>query len=105
MDKKTANSKKKITDYDFKTEFDTLGKVLASPNKKKILHSVDLAKTPKEISLKTNLNFATVSKNLKELEGLKLIKIFNKDFKRGKIITVSKKGKEVINDLIKKEKD
>ena len=93
---------KKITEYNFKTDFEILGKILASTNKRKILFKTNIPKTPKELSKETNLNFPTTSKTIKELENLKLIIIHNKDLRKGKIITITKKGIEVINDLNKK---
>jgi len=102
--------KKKIknkthTEFKFITDLNTLGKILASPNKKKILYNVKIPKTPKEISKETNLNFPTISKTLKELEELDLIEINNKDLRKGKIITISKKGKTALIDLNRKEQN
>lgn len=96
---------KKIYNSNFITDLNTLGKVIASPNKKKILYSINIPKTPKEISKETNINFPTTSKTLKELETLNLIDINNKDLRKGKIITISKKGKDLLNDLDKKKKN
>ncbi len=85
-------------------DFETLGKVLASPNKKKILYCLNYPKTPKEITIDTNLNFPTTSKTIKELEALKLIKIENKELRKGKIIKISTKGKEILKDLDRRKK-
>jgi len=90
--------------YNIKTDTYTLGKVLASPNKRKVLYSLSFPKTPKEISKHTNTNFPTTSKTIKELEDLSLICINNKDLRKGKIISVSKKGKDLLFDLEKKRK-
>ncbi len=84
-----------------RSDLEILGKVLASPNKKKIMYSLNTPKTPKELSKKTNLNFPTISKNLKILEKLDLIEINNKNLRKGKLIFISKKGMIVIEDIQK----
>jgi DNA-binding MarR family transcriptional regulator len=99
------NSKDNNNDnYNKNKNFEALGKVLASPNKKKVLYSLSYPKTPKEITKDTNLNFPITSKIIKELEELKLIKIENKEFRKGKIIEISNKGKEILKDLDKRKK-
>ena len=77
---KDKNKSSKIYNTNFITDLNTLGRILASPNKKKILYSINIPKTPKEISKETNINFPTTSKTIKELEQLKLIEINNKNF-------------------------
>jgi predicted transcriptional regulator len=99
------NKNTKIYNNNFITDLDTLGRILASPNKKKILYSINIPKTPKEISKETNINFPTTSKTIKELEQLKLIEINNKNLRKGKIVTISKKGLNVLLDLDKKNKN
>ncbi|MEI8364599.1 MAG: winged helix-turn-helix domain-containing protein [archaeon] len=90
--------------YNIKTDMYTFGKVLASPNKVKVLYSLSFPKTPKEISKHTNINFPTTSKTIKELEDLSLVSINNKDLRKGKIVSVSRKGKDLLSDLDKKKK-
>ena len=99
------NKSSKIYNTNFITDLNTLGRILASPNKKKILYSINIPKTPKEISKETNINFPTTSKTIKELEQLKLIEINNKNLRKGKIVTISKKGLNVLLDLDKKNKN
>ena len=99
---KKQNIEKIIKD-NYKTDFQTLGRILASPNKKKILYSLNYPKTPKEITKSTNINFPTISKSIKELEELKLIEIENKEFRKGKIIKISLKGQEILKDLEKRK--
>jgi DNA-binding MarR family transcriptional regulator len=84
-----------------KSDLETLGKILAAPNKQKIMYYLSTPKTPKELVKKTNLNFPTISKNLKDLEKLKLIDINNKNLRKGKIIVISKKGETAIEDIKK----
>ncbi|MDD3074504.1 MAG: winged helix-turn-helix domain-containing protein [Eubacteriales bacterium] len=102
---KDKNKSSKIYNTNFITDLNTLGRILASPNKKKILYSINIPKTPKEISKETNINFPTTSKTIKELEQLKLIEINNKNLRKGKIVTISKKGLNVLLDLAKKNKN
>jgi len=98
-DAKEQKIDNELKTYNLKTHYDILGKVLAAPNKQKILYTLSVPKTPKEISKDTNLNFPTTSKTIKELEDLKLIEVNNKHLKKGKIITISKIGKDAIIDL------
>jgi DNA-binding MarR family transcriptional regulator len=65
------------------------------------MYYLSTPKTPKELVKKTNLNFPTISKNLKDLEKLKLIDINNKNLRKGKIIVISKKGETAIEDIKK----
>ena len=97
------NEEKKLKYAYLKTDFRTLGRILASPNKQKILYSLNTPKTPKEISKSTNLNFPTTSKTIKELEALELLTIKNKNLRKGKIVLISKKGSEIIEDLRKRK--
>jgi predicted transcriptional regulator len=90
--------------YEIKSDFNTLGKILASPNKKKILYSLNFPKTLKEITIDTDLNFSTISRNVKELENLSLIKINNKDYRKGKIVSISNKGTDIMLDLKNRQK-
>jgi len=90
--------------YNIKTDAYTFGKILASPNKTKIMYALSFPKTPKDISKTTNINFPTTSKTIKELEDLALITINNKDLRKGKIVSASRKGKELLSDLEKKRK-
>jgi DNA-binding transcriptional ArsR family regulator len=101
--KKESKSKTSYTNY--KTDMHLLGKVLASPNKKKILYSLSMPMTPKEISKKTDLNFPTVSKNIKDLEELGIIKVENKDLKKGKVIVMEERGKTIVYDLEKRKNE
>ncbi len=89
-------------EYEVKSDFNVLGRVLASPNKKKILYSLSFPKTLKEITTHTDLNFPTISKAIKELEILELITINNKRYRKGKIVCLSDKGLDVIDDLKKR---
>lgn len=82
-------------------DLEIFGKIIASPNKQKILYSLFNILTPKEISINTGISFPAVSKNIKELESLKVIKIKNKENKKGKIILIENKGKNIINYIIK----
>lgn len=85
--------------------FHILGKILASPNKKKILYSLTIPLTPKEISKRTNLNFPTISKNIKELEELGVLKIKNKDLKKGKVIVIEDNAKTILYYLEKRKEE
>jgi DNA-binding MarR family transcriptional regulator len=94
----------KKSDYN-KDNYHLLGKILAAPNKKKIMYSLSIPLTPKEITKKTDLNFPTVSKNIKDLEDLGLLSIQNKDLKKGKVVIINSKGKELLKDLEKREQE
>jgi DNA-binding MarR family transcriptional regulator len=95
---KIKNKEIKYTDFANKKE---IGKLLASQNKRKILYNLSVPRTPKGLSKLTSLNFPTVSKNIKDLEDLKLLVIENKELKRGKIVRITNKGKKVVYELDK----
>lgn len=89
--------------YEIKSDYDILGRVLASPNKKKIMYSLNFPKTLKEITLDTDLNFPTISRAIRELEIMDLININNKSYRKGKIISISNKGQDLMHDLKKRK--
>lgn len=91
--------------YEIKSDFNTLGKILASPNKKKILYALKYPKTLKEITIDTDLDFSAISRNVKELEELNLIKINNKNYRKGKIVCMSNKGIDMMLDLKNRKKN
>ncbi len=88
-----------------KEDYHLLGKILAAPNKKKIMYSLSIPLTPKEITKKTDLNFPTVSKNIKDLESLGLLTIENKELRKGKVVIINTKGKDLLKDLEKREQE
>lgn len=97
-----TNTKKSIHN---KENYHLLGKILAAPNKKKIMYSLSIPLTPKEIVKKTDLNFPTVSKNIKDLEMLGLLSVENKDLKKGKVVIINTKGKDLLKDLEKRDQE
>ena len=100
INKDEKNSKKSFKYKEIKTDYETLGKVISSPNKKKIIFSLTMPKTISEIAKTTNIDISNVSRNIKDLEKLNLISIKNKDSKKGKIIVLTKKGLTLVYDLI-----
>lgn len=88
-----------------KEDYHLLGKILAAPNKQKIMYSLSIPLTPKEIVKKTDLNFPTVSKNIKDLEDLGLLSVENKDLRKGKVVLINNKGKNVLKDLDDRKKE
>ena len=94
-----------LTEKSNKDNYHLLGKILAAPNKKKIMYSLSIPLTPKEITKKTDLNFPTVSKNIKDLENLGLLTIENKDLRKGKVVIINTKGKDLLKDLEKREQE
>jgi DNA-binding transcriptional ArsR family regulator len=94
-----------LTEKSNMDNYHLLGKILAAPNKKKIMYSLSIPLTPKEITKKTDLNFPTVSKNIKDLENLGLLTIENKDLRKGKVVIINTKGKDLLKDLEKREQE
>lgn len=93
------------TEKSNKDNYHLLGKILAAPNKKKIMYSLSIPLTPKEITKRTDLNFPTVSKNIKDLENLGLLTIENKELRKGKVVIINTKGKDLLKDLEKREQE
>ena len=73
-----------------------LGFVLASSYRTKImiLLSSKMA-MPKQIAIETNLRIGHVSNVLKSLQNKELVECLNPEAKRGRIYSVTQKGKEV----------
>jgi len=105
IENKRRSNSKKFANYKFKSEDKIIGSILASPNRKKILYSLSVPRTPKEISKETNLNFPTTSKTIKFLEDMNLVSVGNKDLRKGKIISISKKGETAVEDIKKREEE
>ena len=76
--------------------YEILGYVKASKYRKlilKLLHNEIL--TPKEIAERLNTTLAYVSKILRELEQKGLVKCLNPDAVKGRVYTLTEKGKEI----------
>lgn len=76
-----------------------IGKVSASEHKLKILSILNKPKTPKQISNETELYLSHVSKSLKDLSGIELVKCLTPDLRKGKLYALTEKGNEVLQTL------
>ncbi|MFX0139102.1 MAG: winged helix-turn-helix domain-containing protein [Candidatus Hodarchaeota archaeon] len=77
-------------------EYSMLGQIFISPVRSKIVISLfDGSVFPSQIQKQTNINFSSISKNLKKLELQGIIKCQNPSEKIGRIYTLSKKVREL----------
>ena len=82
-------------------DWDLYSKIIASNYRIKIFVLLSQKNlSPKQISSKTKIPISHVSRTLKELDELNLIKcLTSKEIKRGKIYSISEKGKIYANEI------
>ncbi len=83
--------------------WDTYSKIISSNYRYKILTLLSSKfLSPKRISIKTKIAISHVSRALKELEQLNLIKcLTSENIKKGKIYTISENGNKYLNEIKK----
>jgi len=85
-------------------DYSLISKIKRGKNRKIIFLAIDKPMMPSEIMLKvynkrSNTYFNVVSRALKELVDLGVIKIINEKEKTGRIYVLTKKGKEIIKKI------
>jgi len=82
------------------TKWHLIGRVHASKYRKKILEELNKnVKTPTVLEKETNIKISHVSRALKELSDLRLVKCLTPDLKKGKMYHITKLGKEVLESI------
>ncbi|MFX0139104.1 MAG: winged helix-turn-helix domain-containing protein [Candidatus Hodarchaeota archaeon] len=77
-------------------EYSILGHIFISPVRSKIVISLlNGSVFPNQIQKQTNINFSSISKNLKKLEHHGIVKCQNPSQKIGRIYTLSKRVKDL----------
>lgn len=73
------------------------GTLKASPSRLKILELLSKrSMTPKEIADQLKLHLSQVSRGLKQMEKRNMVKCMTPNLKRGRIYTVTEKGREAL---------
>ncbi len=86
------------------SDWKTIGKLLSSKNRRKVFYSLYDGKMPSEVSRETGLASSNVSKMIKELEELGLVRCVNSELRKGRVYKYTKKGKEIYQILKKRNK-
>jgi len=76
-----------------------IGEVSASSHKLKILSVLNKPKTPKQISIETDMYLSHVSKGLKDLSDRGLVNCLNPELRKGKLYALTEKGNEIFRTL------
>lgn len=75
-------------------KWEVIGKLKASSYRIKVLHALsEKPKSPKELEKDLNIKISHISRTLKELEKLGLVKCLNPGLRKGKIYSVTKLNK------------
>ena len=83
--------------------WELVGKIKASSYRLKVLNALkEREKIPTELSKELNIKISHISRALSELEGLELVECLNPELRKGKIYSVTKKGREVVRNVINK---
>jgi DNA-binding MarR family transcriptional regulator len=76
------------------------GRVIASSYRKRVVTALENGpKTPKQIADATNLHLSHVSRFVKELEKNGVLQCLTPELRRGKLIALTKDGKEIVREL------
>ena len=75
------------------------GIVQSSSYRTRILESLKDAKTPSRLEQELNIKISHVSRTLKELTSLKLIKCHSPSLRKGKFYQITKLGEEVQKNM------
>lgn len=77
------------------------GKIISSIYRRKILQAlIKINRTPKRISEITNIRIQHVSMYIKDLEEYGLISCLNPSIRKGKIYSITEKGKKILKEAI-----
>lgn len=86
--------------YPITMDYRALGKVKSSRHRSKILELLsESPKTPKELARQTGLHLSNLSNYLTDLRKLGLVACLTNDLRKGRIYTLTEKGKEICQYL------
>lgn len=88
---------------DSREKWRVAGKIVSSKTRRKIFYSLKDEKTPSDVCRETGLPSSNVSRTLRELEELGVVRCNNPCLRKGKIFKRTRKGEEIyrIVDRIK----
>jgi predicted transcriptional regulator len=82
------------------TKWNIIGKINSSSYRKKVLMALSEGhKTPTEIAKATSIRIYHISTILSELKKLGLIKCLNPELRKGRIYSITKKGKGILGSI------
>ncbi len=83
--------------------WDEVSYVIASKTRKSIISRLETPRTPTFLAKDLSINLANVSRALAELEDKNVVVCLTPEQKVGKIYSLTKKGKDILNKMIKME--
>jgi DNA-binding MarR family transcriptional regulator len=82
------------------SKWELLGKISASTYRVKVLEELNKSpKTPKQLSKLTNIGMSHISRTLKELEKLGLVKCLTPEIRKSKFYSITDIGIKVLKDM------
>jgi DNA-binding MarR family transcriptional regulator len=86
------------------SKWELLSKVSASSYRVKVLEQLSKSpKTPKQLSKLTNIKMSHISRTLKELEKLGLIKCLTPEIRKNKFYSLTNSGSKLLREIEKIE--
>lgn len=83
--------------------WDEISYVIGSKTRKMLLPKLESPRTPTFLAKDLNVNLANISRALTELEAKKIIICLTPEQKVGKIYSITKKGKTILEKMKKME--
>lgn len=85
-----------------KTDWDLIGFIIGSKYRRNVLFSLkENPKTPKQLSQMNDISINHISNILSELNAKGLVECKNPDMKKGRLYSITEKGKELASVLEK----
>ncbi len=81
-------------------KWELIGKIKSSEWRFRVLKILKSGlKLPSELSKEANISSSHISEVIRDLKEMKLIECKNPDLRKGKIYSITKKGKEILKEL------
>jgi len=82
------------------SKWELLGKISASTYRVKVLEELNKSpKTPKQLSRLTNIGMSHISRTLKELEKLGLVKCLTPEIRKNKFYSITDVGSKMLKNI------
>lgn len=81
-------------------KWELIGKIKSSEWRLKVLRILEKdIKLPSELAKEANISSSHISEVIKDLEKMKLVECKNPKLRKGKIYSITKLGKEILEEL------
>ncbi len=80
-------------------KWELIGFVQASNYRKKVLKALDEPNTPNSLEKELNIKISHISRTIKELIKINLVKCHTPKLRKGKIFQITKEGKEILKNI------